>query len=186
MAGYQSNADVEIASANDLPSTVPAGIADPGDDVELDESGALSLAVDFVYGQDQTKRMGFYLSHQQTRFDSDAGLIDDDLDITHLHFTSMIYYPRGNWEPFALAGLGAGHFSPKDTSLKDTTRFSAQLGVGTNYRFSENLLLRLDARWFATFFSSSESALCSGGCTIAISSEVYTQVQANIGLMYRF
>jgi len=41
-------------------------------------------------------------------------------------------------------------------------------------------------RWLGTFFNSSSSAFCSGGCTIAVSSETYSQVQANLGLMYRF
>lgn len=85
-----------------------------------------------------------------------------------------------------MAGLGAGFFSPKDSTLEDETKLSGQIGAGTNYRFTDSLLLRMDVRWLATFFGSSGAAFCSGGCTIAISSDTYSQVQANIGLMYRF
>jgi opacity protein-like surface antigen len=186
LAGYQFNSDFEIVSANDLPANVEPGTGEPGDDVELDDSAAFSLAVDFVFEQQQTKRIGFYISHAQTRFESNAGLSNRDLDVTHVHFTAMAYYPDGKLEPFVLAGIGAGFFSPKDSSLKDETKFSAQIGAGTNYRFSESLLLRVDVRWLATFFDSSGAAFCSGGCTIAVSSDTYSQVQANIGLMYRF
>ena len=108
------------------------------------------------------------------------------MDVTHVHFTSMAYYPTGNWEPFVMAGLGAAHFSPSDSTLDDTTRFSMQIGGGTNYRLTDNFLLRLDVRWIGTFFNGSGSALCSGGCTIEVDSDVYSQVQGNLGLMYRF
>lgn len=186
LAGYQFNTDFEIASLNNQPPTVSPSTGEPGDDVELDDAAAFSLAVDFVFEQQQTKRIGFYVSQEQTQFDSNAGLADRDMDVTHLHFTAMSYYPQGNLEPFVMAGLGAGFFSPKDSTLEDETKFSAQIGAGTNYRFSDTLLLRMDLRWLGTFFNSSGSAFCSGGCTVTVSSNTYSQVQANVGLMYRF
>lgn len=186
LTGYQFNTDFEIVAANQLPPDVEPGTGEPGDDVELDDSAAFSLAVDFVFEQDQTKRIGFYVSHQQTEFDSNAGLNNRDMDVTHVHFTAMSYYPNGNMEPFVMAGLGAGFFSPKDSTLDDETKLSAQIGVGTNYRFSDSMLLRFDVRWLGTFFNGSGAAFCSGGCVIAVSSDTYSQVQANIGLMYRF
>jgi len=186
LTGYQFNSDFEIVSANKLPPVVEPDTGEPGDDVELEDGAAFSLAVDFVFDRDETKRIGFYVSYEQTEFDNNAGLNDRDMDVTHLHFTAMSYYPQGRLEPFVLAGLGAGFFSPKDSTLKDETKFSAQVGAGTNYRFTDSLLLRLDVRWLGTFFNSSGAAFCSGGCTIAVSSETYSQVQANLGLMYRF
>lgn len=186
LTGYQFNTDFEIVSANALPPEQQPSTGEPGDDVELDDGAAFSLAVDFVFEQQQTKRIGFYVSHQQAQFDSNAGLSDRDMDVTHLHFTAMSYYPKGRMEPFVMAGLGAGFFSPKDSTLKDKTKFSAQIGAGTNYRFTDSLLLRMDVRWLGTFFDSNGAAFCSGGCVIAVSSDTYSQVQANIGLMYRF
>ena len=186
LAGYQFNSNFEIVSANDLPPVVEPNTGQPGDSVELDDGAAYSLAVDFVFEQQQDKRIGFYVSRQQSQFESNAGLANSDLDITHVHFTAMSYYPQGRMEPFVMAGIGAGFFSPKDSTLKDETKFSGQVGAGTNYRFTDDLLLRLDVRWLATFFDSSGAAFCSGGCTIAVSSKTYSQVQANIGLMYRF
>ena len=186
LAGYQFNSDFEIVSANQLPPQVEPATGEPGDDVELDDGAAFSLAVDFVFQQQQTKRIGFYVSYEQTQFESNAGLTNPDMDITHVHFTAMSYYPQGRLEPFVLAGLGAGFFAPKDPTLKDETKFSGQVGAGTNYQLTENLLLRMDVRWLATFFDSNGAAFCSGGCTIAVSSSTYSQVQANLGLMYRF
>ncbi|MEM8659325.1 MAG: outer membrane beta-barrel protein [Pseudomonadota bacterium] len=186
LAGYQFNTDFEIASANELPSEPAFGTAEPGDDVQLDDGAAFAVALDFEFQGDPTKRIGLFVSYSQTEFEDNAGLTNRDLDITHVHFTAMSYYPQDALEPFVMAGVGAAFFSPKDSTLDDETKVSAQIGAGTNYRLSDSLLLRFDIRWLGTFFNSSGAAFCSGGCTIAVSSDTYSQVQANLGLMYRF
>ncbi len=186
LAGYQFNADFEVESVGATPTGTSQANASPGDDIELDDDAAFGLAVDFLYRQRQDQRIGFYISHQQTRFDANAGLAERDMDVTHVHLTAMSYYPEGNFEPFVIAGLGVGIFSPEDSTLKDETQFSMQVGAGANYRLTDNLLLRFDARWLPTFFNGSGSAFCSGGCTIRLSSDTYSQVQVNAGLMFRF
>lgn len=185
-AGYQFNADFEVASLGDQPPQVSLETGEPGDDVSLDDSAVFSLAVDFEFRNQTNNRVGFFVSHESTRFGDNAGLGNPDIDVTHVHFTGTSYFPTGRLEPFVLAGIGAGFFSPDDSTLEDETRLSAQIGAGTNYRFSDNLLLRLDVRWVPTFFNGSGAALCSGGCTVAVSSETYSQLQANVGLMLRF
>lgn len=185
-AGYQFNADFEVASLADQPPEVAPGTGEPGDDVTLDDSAVFSLAVDFEFQNQANKRVGFFVSHESTQFGDNAGLSNPDIDVTHVHFTGTSYFPRGRLEPFVMAGIGAGFFSPDDSTLEDETKLSAQIGAGTNYRFSDNLLLRMDVRWIPTFFNGSGEALCSGGCTIAVSSETYSQLQANVGLMLRF
>ncbi|MEH6634154.1 MAG: hypothetical protein V7700_01490 [Halioglobus sp.] len=186
LGGYQFNADFEINTFDQQPPEVDGSAGTPGDDVELDDSAAFGLAVDFVFKENQNQRIGFYVSHAQTEFQDNAGLANRDMDITHVHFTAMSYYPDGRLEPFVMAGVGAGFFNPKDSTLKDVTKFSAQIGAGTNYKITEYLLLRFDVRWLPTFFNGSSSGFCSGGCTIRLSSDTYSQVQANAGLMFRF
>ena len=186
LGGYQFNADFEINTFDQQPPEIESSTGTPGDDVELDDSAAFGLAVDFVFKENQNQRIGFYVSHAQTEFQDNAGLANRDMDITHVHFTAMSYYPDGRLEPFVMAGVGAGFFNPKDSTLKDVTKFSAQIGAGTNYKITEHLLLRFDVRWLPTFFNGSSSGFCSGGCTIRLSSDTYSQVQANAGLMFRF
>lgn len=186
LAGYQFNSNFELATFDGQSPEASPATGSPGDDVGLDDGAAFSLAVDFVFERNKNQRIGFYISHAQTEFDDNAGLSDKDMDVTHTHFTAMSYYPEGKMEPFVLAGLGAGFFSPKDSSLKNVTKISAQLGAGTNYRLTENLLLRLDARWLMTFFNGSGSAFCDGGCAISVRSDLYSQLQTNVGLMVRF
>ncbi len=186
LAGYQfnNNFDVEIEAGE--PPGAPAAGAPEGGDIEIDDDIAFNLGVDFIFMGNPDQRIGLYLSHQQTAFEDLGGLDDRDLDITHLHFTGTSYYPTGNFEPFVLAGLGVGFYSPADSALDDETRFSMQVGAGANYRLGENLLLRFDVRWLPTFFNGSGSVFCSGGCTVRLSSDTYSQVQVNAGLMFRF
>ncbi len=190
LAGYQFNSDVEIStSVGRRPVSSSAQTPETGsegDSVAIDDGGVYSLGVDFVFNQNQNQRIGFYLSSRQTSFENNAGLVDRDLRVTHLHFTAMSYYPRGKLEPFVMAGVGAGFFAPGDSTLREVARFSAQIGAGTNYRLNRNLLLRLDLRWLPTFFNDDSTVFCKDGCTISLRSDSYTQVQANAGLMFRF
>ncbi len=184
LAGYQFNTDLEVSTATTSTSSNPE--PDDKKDVELEKGTSFAFAVDFIFRENTEQRIGFYLSHHQTDFDSNAVLSTTGIDVSHLHFTAMNYYPNGNWEPFILAGIGAAYFSPDDRSLKNVTRLSAQLATGSNYAINENLLLRFELRWIPTFFNGSASAFCNGGCTLRVKSDVYGQTQANVGLMYRF
>ena len=185
LAGYQYNNDFELAdTAGEEAGTTATG--EPGDDIALDGGGALGFAVDWVYRGEADKRVGLLLSHTEGEFDSAAGLSDPDMAITHLHFTGTSYYPAGRWERFVQAGVGVSHFSPDDNTLTDDTRFSLHVAAGANYRLSERFLFRLEARWLPAVLSSDAAGFCSGGCTIAIKSEFYSQFQVNAGLMVRF
>ncbi len=178
--GLQINRDMELAR------DVPAEVGEPGEAVSIDDAGVLGLAVDWIYRRDANKRFGVFFTHSQTDIGDRAGLTDAGLGVSHLHFTGTSYYPSGNWEPFVTAGIGAAFFSPNDNTLDNTTRISFNIGGGANYKFSEKLLLRLEARWIPTLFNGSAAGICSGGCTIAFQSDMYSQFQANIGLLLRF
>jgi opacity protein-like surface antigen len=184
LAGYQYNDEFEFSDEAALTPEEVGGV--PGDDIDVDGGAAFSLALDLDIFKDPNQRIGLYLSHHQATIDSDAGLVDDEMGVTHLHFTGMNYYPRGNWEHFVLAGIGATFFDPDDSTLDSDTRFSMQVGGGTAYRLTDNLLLRIDARWIPAFFNESSSGICSGGCVIAVKSETYSQIQVNAGITFRF
>jgi opacity protein-like surface antigen len=185
LIGYQGNSDFELSDSIDT-LRPNQSIGESGDNLNLDGGLATSIAIDFLFNEQLNHRFGFYLSHHETGFEANAGLQDVDIDVIHLHFTAMNYYPRGRWEPFVAAGVGGGNFSPADKSLKDETVFSAQVAGGVNYKLTEAFLLRFEARWIGSFFNGGSAIFCSGGCTIAVKSNVYNQFQANIGFQYRF
>ena len=186
MSGYSFNGDMELTPRQFWPTSVsPSG--EPGDSIEVRNQGATAVALDFLYNSQPDLRVGLYLSHQATSFGREAALQNRDMDITHVHFTSMKYYPDGDWEHFVLAGGGIGFFDPGDNSLNDVSRLSVQIGVGTNYRFTKKVMLRLDARWFGTFFKSSSRIFCNANeCTVGIASDIYDQIQISAGFLFRF
>lgn len=180
LAGYQTNPDFKVITGGS------AAVDDDFDDLALDDGPSLSLAWDFVFKRNPDQRIGFYMSHQRTDFDTGDLATDNGIKITHVHFTGTSYYPNGKMEPFVSAGIGVGIFDPDNSDLSSETKFSAQIAAGTNYKFTEKLLLRFDIRWLPTFFNGSSAIFCSGGCAIRIESDTYSQIQANIGLMFRY
>ncbi len=181
LVGHQFNSDLEISTVDPADES-----EDSFETLELDNGSTISLAWDFVYRDSPNQRIGIYLSHQETDFDAGNLLPDTGIQVTHVHFTGTSYYPSGNWEPFVSAGIGAGIYSPDDSDLSSETKVSAQVATGANYKFTESLLMRMDLRWVGTFFDGSGAIFCSGGCMIQTESSVYSQVQANIGLMLRY
>lgn len=185
LLGQQYNGDFEVSAARDLPAGLQPDPV-PGEKIQLGRGSTFGLAVDVVFRNNPDQRIGIFISRQRTDFGASAALTDGNVDITHIQFTAMNYYPNGKWEPFALLGLGAVNFSPKDYTMKDVIRFSGQIAGGTNYRFSESLLLRLELRWIPIFFGGSTDVFCDGGCAVSVKSPAYSQVQTNLGLQYRF
>lgn len=185
LVGHQFNADVEISTLQDNPQSISSLDEEKTRDVDMKDGTVYSAALDFVFEHNPNQRIGLFVSTQEMRFDQIEGLTDDDVRVSHVHFTAMNYYPSGRMEPFVLAGIGAGFFSPQDSSLSDETRVSAQIGAGTNYKVTENILLRLELRWIPTFFNSDSEVFCDGGCNIKVKSDVYSQTQVNLGLMFR-
>jgi hypothetical protein len=88
LAGYQFNSDFEIGESDEAAPN-PASVGTPGDDLELDGGAAFSIAVDFLFNNNPNQRIGFYATHHKAEFDSSAGLVDNAMDVTHIHFTAM-------------------------------------------------------------------------------------------------
>lgn len=172
LAGFQANSDFEDAET--------------GKNLGVEDGAVFAIAVDVPLRGSPTERLGFYLSHQQTRFASAAPLADRDMAITHLHFTAMSLWPSGRWEPFLLLGLGGAYFSPGDGALESKTFVSGQIAGGTNLKITERFLLRLGVRWLPTFFNGGGAVFCNGSCNIAVKSEIWNQGLVDVGLQFRF
>lgn len=186
LAGYQLDSDLAISTAEQWPAnTLPRG--NPGETIDMEDGASWSLVFNTPYRNRNNQRIGLYVSRHNTAIGENAGLADPSLDITFLHFTGTNFYPQSDrfaW--FVTAGLGAAFYDPDDATLRDVTRFSAQIGGGANFQLAQGLFLQADVRWLPTFFNSNTAIFCSGGCTVSVDSESYNQVQGNIGVMFRF
>lgn len=186
LAGRQFDADVEISTADQWPpENPPTGV--PGQAIGIDNDSSWAIAFNADYQGRENQKIGLFYSRHETAFDIAAGLADPALEISLLHFVGTNIYPQGErLSYFVLAGVGAAFYEPEDSTLKDVTRFSAQIGGGANIRLADNFFLQLEARWLPAFFNSETAVFCSGGCTVAVAANSYSQIQVNAGVMLRF
>jgi|GEM_PF-3494467 len=84
------------------------------------------------------------------------------------------------------AGIGVTHFSPRsfDGSGKDDLSFAFFSGV--RFNVTENIAFSLDGRMQFVILDSVTNIACSGGCLIQIKSDVWSHLQLQAGLTFRF
>jgi opacity protein-like surface antigen len=77
--------------------------------------------------------------------------------------------------------------APKSAGYDSVTKFSLGLGGGAKILITDHIGLRLEGRWFGTFFDGSGSAFCtSGQCLINVQGDVFSQFVANAGIVIGF
>lgn len=186
LAGRQFDSDVVISTSEQWPPGNPPSGA-PGEAIGIDNDSSWAIAVNTDYQGRRNQKVGLYYSRHATAFDAAAGLTDASLDMSMLHFVGTNIYPQGErLSFFVLAGVGAAFYAPEDATLRDVTRFSAQIGAGADVKLASNLSLQLEARWLPSFFDSNTAVFCAGGCTVSVETNAYSQFQVNAGVMLRF
>ena len=115
---------------------------------ELDDDVSYGLR----YGYNFTDAWGLELSLGQTN-SSVTGLLgrDTDLDLTTFDVDAVYHFnPSGRFVPYVLAGLGyasADLDRPIAGFVNDDNGFTVNAGVGAKYFVTDNVSLRLDARY---------------------------------------
>jgi outer membrane protein with beta-barrel domain len=146
---------------------------------------ALDLATD-----PQTKYELFY-SRQSTSLGTPSPAPSNTV-IEYLHIGGTVNLGESpRLQPYFIATLGGTRFSPDAPISRDRIYFSASLGGGVRMPFSSHLALRLEARGFATFFSSNTAVFCrsdqaGGVCLVHGSGSTFFQGDALAGLTYTF
>lgn len=83
-----------------------------------------------------------------------------DLGVDQFQADFMYMTRPPPYQPFALLGLGATHFSaPSDRN--DSTRFSFSVGGGVKWLFNDHVGVRWDARWIPAIVSGDTDLFCS-------------------------
>ncbi|MGD8788564.1 MAG: hypothetical protein PVH05_03675 [Burkholderiales bacterium] len=185
-----------IAAAADKAFTVYGGYRDGGQftdadtdqSLDLEGSGAISLALDFA--KDAARAYQVFLSYQSTDLsfeNSSSGSSDSvGMDVTYLHVGGTNF-----WEgtlgkgPYVVGGLGVTFYDP-GAGYDSELRPSLNLGIGYEQPLSKRFSLRFEARGYATFVNSSGGFFCSGGCVVSISADVIGQGEVMMGLSARF
>jgi opacity protein-like surface antigen len=165
-----------------------------GKSLSFDDTSSYGIMVDFKQPADKEggeSWIELYYSRQQTRLKADQGpFFGDplfDVDIEYYHLGGTYGQATGTVKPFVVGTLGATHMTPKGDGLHSETKFSLSLGGGVKLYLTERVGLRLDGRWFGTFFNGSGSAFCSSGaCAINVQGDLFSQFVANAGLIIAF
>jgi opacity protein-like surface antigen len=165
-----------------------------GKSLSFDDTSSYGIMVDFkqaVDQQDGESWIELYYSRQQTRLKADQGPFFGnplfDVDIEYYHVGGTYGLATGKVKPFVVGTIGATHMVPQGADLHSETKFSLSLGGGVRMYLTEHVGIRLDARWFGTFFNGSGSAFCSGGtCLVTVQGDVLSQVTANAGVIIAF
>ncbi len=114
-----------------------------------------------------------------------------DLEVQYLHVGGTYVAEGGRARPFLALGVGATRFDPDPLSFASETFFSFGVGAGWQVALAERVGLRLESRLLGTFLRSDSELFCETGpeenlCAVSTDSDVYWQLQASLGLVFRF
>lgn len=160
-----------------------------GDKIRLKSAPAYGLALDYSINGGPEK-IQLLWSHQDTDLRvSDGVSFNDSYDITVDYFGigGLIEYPQGPWAPYVSMTVGATHLRAKD--IGSDTRLSFSLGGGVKYfpGQQDRLALHADVRGYATVVDSRAGFIFTGGESIVgYNADVWGQLEASIGVLFRF
>lgn len=155
---------------------------------DLASAPSFGLAVDLPW--DSGRWVQAWYSRQSTDVDTGDGHLD--VDVEYLHFGGTVdLEPKGDWEPYFSAGIGATRFSPSLAGLDELTRFSGSLAWGIRRPLSERVTLRFELRGYITLMDSDTAVFCesvggSGACTIVVKGSTLLQGEALVGVAFGF
>lgn len=154
--------------------------------LSVEEATAWGLTIDVDYDPGRTLQMLF--SRQRTAFDLPSDVEDElKLDIDYYHFGGTYSWGEDDtYLPYVVASVGVTYFQPIHSDFSNEMRFSMAIGLGLKYFLTPNIGIVLEGRGYGTFMGGSTAIFCSGGCTIKIDQELYTQIEGRTGLMIRF
>jgi opacity protein-like surface antigen len=159
--------------------------ADDGNSYETKADLNYNFAIEVPIQQDA--RIGFVYSEHTSELDSPA--LDNTL--RYLQFQSSLYYPVADkFSSYVGLGLGGTQLS---SSWYDTDYlFSVSAFGGFEYQVAQSLALQAQVRWFGSLLSSDTASVCyyqdeqGGGCKFYFSGDWLSQVQGNVGVVFRF
>jgi opacity protein-like surface antigen len=161
-----------------------------GNKLTVKDNASYGVMLDFKSTEES--QIELYFSRQATRLESNASgfyagkpLFDLDIDYYHIGGTALM--GEGKLRPFVVGTVGATYMAPKGEGLDSITKFSLSLGGGAKILITDHIGLRLEGRWFGTFFDGSGQAFCtSGQCLIKVQGDVFSQFVANAGIIIGF
>lgn len=159
---------------------------------EISDSDSYGLIVNFM-SRNQTQ---FELIYARQETDADflgVGLNDPDvgLDLQTLELGGIYEFDGQMFRPYVAGTVGGTYARSYSAEKRSDTFLSGSFGLGVKFRPEDRFGARLEVRLRGVLLSSNSSLFCStgtggGGCSVAISGSVLTQVETFAGVSFRF
>lgn len=141
--------------------------------------------IEFQWARQQSQLQGNRVTGGKTDF------MDVAIDNYHVNFVYNMYNERRKVRPFFLFGLGATVFNPdkwQGNAPDNEAFFSGTLGTGIKASMTDNIGVKLMARWTPTYIHSTNAGYWCDvwGCWAVGNSEYENQFGFTAGLTWRF
>jgi opacity protein-like surface antigen len=158
--------------------------------VEVDDAPHYGLI--FNLRESTHTQWEIFYARQESEADTSelpAGAVD--LDVQYLHVGGTYVADGIRARPFLAATVGMTRFDPDPLTFDSENFFSFGIGAGYQFRPTDRLGVRLESRLLGTFLRSDTDLFCETGpdenlCAISSDSDTYWQLQASLGLVFRF
>jgi hypothetical protein len=137
---------------------------------------------------DAQRDLEVQVSRQRTRLRAPAasGQIDVPLTLLTVQLGGINFFENvAGQGPYVAGGVGATRLTPDLAGGASETRPSLAVALGWAWQFKA-VSLRAETRFNTILVNSSGGLFCSGGCTLAVSGNALTQLEASLGLGFRF
>ena len=163
------------------------GVENVSTSTQADIRSSAAFAAAAGYDLDAGREVQLFYSQQATTVSPGGATAPFDMTVRYLHLGGTVFFdePIGRG-PYVVGGIGATQFSPSTSGYGTEFKPSLNLGLGYLLPLTDRVALRAEARGFFTFVNSSGGFLCSGGCVVVLSSDVFVQYAAMVGLTVRF
>ena len=171
-------------------------VEDPADDgsdesVDLDDAGSWGLDIGLY--RDDSSFYELLYSRQSAGLDKrESGLAGVDVVTEYLHFGgTLLFADESFYATYLSLTVGATRLSADKGGYDDETKFSASIGGGFRFPFTENLAATLGVRAYLTLIDSDTDLFClstgeNASCLLRSSGGTYWQGEAQLGLTARF
>jgi hypothetical protein len=151
----------------------------------LDSAFSGALALDWAI--DPARQVQLFASYQSTELPAFGGMPALPMSLSYLHLGGTNFFEGGIGRGlYVVGGIGATWLSPSLAGTSSEIRPSMNLGVGYQWPLAPSVALRFELRGLFTLINSNGALFCSGGCVVAVSGDLLTQVQALVGLSVGF
>lgn len=176
--GWRATSGLQTATVN--PTVAPTS------EVKLKDSSFFMLVAGWAL--DASRELELQFSQQRTHLYAPGGT-----GTVVVPMTVQNYQVGGTnfWEgvlgqgPYVGGGLGFTRMAPEGEGFTSETRPSLSVALGYQWQVG-GLALRAETRANFVVINSSGGLFCSGGCTIAVRGDTMSQLEASLGLGWRF